>query len=70
MKKQKFNINEAEGRRDGLTGNGIHLAIKFNMLKNMREKYHNAPIMVIYEENYKTYKDSFLKSFWQVKKGL
>lgn len=62
--KSKFNIHESEGRRDGLTGDGFLLSIKFTILKNQRELYKNSPIMAVYEENYQTYKEAFLQAFW------
>lgn len=65
--KSNFNIHECEGKRDGMTGEGIHLSIRFTMLKNMREIFSRAPIMAVYEDNYNTYKQAFLNAYWSVK---
>ena len=59
--KTKFNIHECEGKRDGLNKDTIAICIRWNALQNMRRL--NAPILVWYEDNFKTYKAAFLSAF-------
>ena len=65
--KTKFNYHEAEGRDDGKHLKSWKLASKFEILKNARKFYGNAPIMATYEENYRTYKEAFLKAYQQAR---
>jgi hypothetical protein len=63
-KKSNFNVNYAEGLRDGATKNGSLLALQFEILRNCKEAFKNAPIMVYYQQRYEDYKRGFLESYW------
>jgi len=66
MKKQTFNIHEAEGRRDGQRREGWLLALRYQCLRNMREVIPDAPYLTAYlEPSYETYKTAFLKAYHQ-----
>ena len=67
MVKNMFNIHEMEGRRDGLTGKGWKLAQKYESLRYIRTQFINSPILSTYEEDYKQYKEAFLKAYWNIK---
>ncbi len=69
MKKSTFNINKAEGERDGKTLNGYLLCIKFETMKRCKELYKNSPILASYEQNYQEYKQAFLIAYWQTKRN-
>ncbi len=66
-KKSSFNVNYAEGLRDGATKNGSLLALQFGILRSCKEVFKNAPIMAYYQQRYDDYKKGFLESYW--KKG-
>lgn len=64
-KKSNFNVNYTEGLRDGTTKNSSLLALQFGILRNCKETFKNAPIMIYYQQRYDDYKKGFLESYWK-----